>query len=92
LKDFSNGKLKTYIKSEAVPANNDQPVKVIVGTTFKELVLDSSADVLVEFYAPWCGHCKALAPIYEAVAAKLANNKNLVLAKVDLTANEISGL
>jgi thiol-disulfide isomerase/thioredoxin len=59
------------MKSEEVPATNDEPVKILVGKNFKELVLDNDKDVLVEFYAPWCGHCKQLAPIYETLAKKL---------------------
>lgn len=51
--------------------------------------MNSTADVLVEFYAPWCGHCKQLAPIYDAVAKKLLVNKNIVIAKVDSTLNEV---
>jgi len=50
--------------------------------------MDTTKDVLVEYYAPWCGHCKSLAPIYEELANKLKSNKNLVIAAMDATANE----
>jgi len=42
----------------------------------------------LEFYAPWCGHCKHLAPIYEQVGEYFQNVENVVIAKIDATAND----
>jgi len=85
--DFKTNKLEAFLKSEEVPAENNEPVKIIVGKNFKEIVLDDEKDVLMEFYAPWCGHCKKLAPIWDQVATDFKDIPNLVLAKMDSTAN-----
>jgi protein disulfide-isomerase A1 len=50
---FLAGTLEPTIRSEEIPAANDEPVKVIVAKSFNSVVLESDKDVLVEFYAPW---------------------------------------
>lgn len=92
LTDYTAGKLSAYYKSEATPASNSEPVKVLTGNTFQELVIDSDKHVLVEVYAPWCGHCKKLAPIYDDLAKRLEKFDSIMIAKMDGTANEFAGL
>ena len=91
LHDFKAKALKPFLKSQEVPEQNE-PVVVVVGKSFNDVVMDDNKDVLIEFYAPWCGHCKKLAPIWDEVAAKLKDVPNLVIAKFDSTANEVDGL
>ncbi|PWN45526.1 hypothetical protein IE81DRAFT_309237 [Ceraceosorus guamensis] len=87
--DFIGGKLKPSIKSEAVP-EQDGPVWVLVADEFDKVVFDDKKDVLVEFYAPWCGHCKKLAPTWDTLGEKYAAHKDkIVIAKMDATANDV---
>lgn len=71
VRDFQDGKLEPYVKSESIPDENTAPVKVAVARNFDDVVINNGVDTLVEFYAPWCGHCKSLAPVYEQVAEKV---------------------
>lgn len=89
LQDYFDGKLKRYLKSEPIPENNDGPVKVVVAENFDSIVNDDSKDALIEFYAPWCGHCKSLEPKYNELGEKLAGDPNIVIAKMDATANDV---
>jgi len=88
--DFLAKKLKSYIKSEPVPAGNDQPgkVKVVVGETLNDIVMDKNKDVFFEMYAPWCGHCKSLEPKYKELAEKMKDIPTVTIAKMDATAND----
>jgi len=51
--------------------------------TFDEEVLKSEQPVLVDFWAVWCGPCKAIAPIVDDVAAKFAGQLKVVKVNVD---------
>lgn len=50
---------------------------------FESVVLDAKKHVLVQFYAPWCGHCKRLAPAYEKVAKAFRKEGSVVIARYD---------
>ncbi|XP_068652669.1 protein disulfide isomerase-like 1-4 isoform X1 [Aristolochia californica] len=86
--EFLEDKLKPFYKSDPIPETNDGDVKIVVGDNFDEIVLDESKDVLLEIYAPWCGHCQSLEPIYNKLAKHLHDIESLVIAKMDGTTNE----
>jgi len=52
---------------------------------FDSIVFDPKNSVMVEFFAPWCGHCKSLAPKYEKVAKAFEGEPNVIVAAVDAT-------
>ncbi|CAO3666029.1 unnamed protein product [Umbelopsis ramanniana] len=85
----ADGTAQAHIKSGVAPQPNDGPVKVVVATEFTDVVLDPKKNVFLEVYAPWCGHCKTLAPIWEELGELYADNEDMVIAKMDGTENDV---
>jgi protein disulfide-isomerase A1 len=87
---FLDGSLAPSIKSEPIPETQEGPVTVVVAHNYKDVIMDEDKDVLIEFYAPWCGHCKSLAPKYEQLASAYAPlSDKVTIAKCDATLNDV---
>ena len=63
-----------------------------MGKNFEEEVFNGEKDVFVKFYAPWCGHCKKLAPTWSELGKELNKSESIVIAKFDATENEVEAV
>jgi protein disulfide-isomerase-like protein len=83
----SRAVLFCVLAAAAADVAYDDSVAVLDPTNFDSF-LEGKAFTLVEFYAPWCGHCKSLAPEWAAAAKKtLKLSPPVILAKVDADAH-----
>eukprot|EP01013_Petalomonas_cantuscygni_P038251 TRINITY_DN69314_c0_g1_i1.p2 TRINITY_DN69314_c0_g1~~TRINITY_DN69314_c0_g1_i1.p2 ORF type:complete len:472 (+),score=163.50 TRINITY_DN69314_c0_g1_i1:39-1454(+) len=87
-----DGSVEPTVKSAEPPASNpdDEGVWVLTGKALEAETVASGKDVFVEFYAPWCGHCKSLAPEYAKVAESVKDVSTLRVAKMDATENDVA--
>lgn len=81
----SNNQKKEQKKTGGSSGKGDGKVVVLTDSNFNQQVYNSGDVWMVEFYAPWCGHCKRLQPEWEAAARDVRNVK---WAKVDCTTNK----
>ncbi|ESL05957.1 protein disulfide isomerase [Trypanosoma rangeli SC58] len=85
---FAEGKITKEIKSQPIPkVETVEGLTTIVAKTMDKH-LSSGKDILIEFFAPWCGHCKNLAPTYAKLAKELESS-DVVIAAMDATANHV---
>jgi thiol-disulfide isomerase/thioredoxin len=80
VEQWSGGKSHPFVRSQPVPKQDPRsPVLTVVGSTFEEHVLaPSGPDVLVMLFEPWSKLCQALAPHFDALAAKAAQSPQRV--------------
>ncbi|KAI8604832.1 thioredoxin-like protein [Dissophora ornata] len=80
----SKSGVKATVKSLSV-GKTPSVVEILTDENFEQIIGKTGKTYLVEFYAPWCHYCQALAPTYEKVARDFFNEKNVVIAKIDAT-------
>lgn len=101
IESYKRGELEPKIKEEQDYSMGDDdeygeeddtgPTSVVTlnNENFEEVVKAEGTDVMVEFYAPWCGHCMQLKPVYKKLAAAFDGVPSVTVAAMDATANDI---
>ena len=92
IEDWRTQKLSRYFKSAPLPQNNDKPLKVIVGRSFAQEIIDNDNWVLIKFYLPMQSDQDLLDRAMEDFAWRVSGIKRLTVAKIDLSQNEVPGL
>ncbi|CAH1274416.1 TXNDC11 [Branchiostoma lanceolatum] len=93
--NFTTSQLSRHLNTAPPPVsvclpNATQPCVVeVTGETFQDIVLDETKDVLLLYYAPWCGACSALAHIWLLLASYFKRASNLVLARINGDKNDL---
>lgn len=82
----SNQKKQQQQQQKQNGSGSDKDVVVLDDSNFDSLIMNSNDMWLVEFYAPWCGHCKNLEPEWNVAATELKGK--VKVAKLDATTNQ----
>jgi len=95
LQAFANGyissKLSRYYMSAVTPKKAKPYIKELTGATFWDAVGEEKINAFVLFYFPWCEWCVKLEPTWEALAYRMRHNKNVLIARIDMSDNDVEG-
>jgi len=91
VKSYLDGKIDREYFTEPLPKDWDsQPSKYLTAINFKSLVMEEpKKPSLIMWYAPWCGHCKNMMPVWNEMGEKF---EDFLVGKIDATVNEVPGL
>lgn len=92
VQSFLDGRLEPTVRSQAVPAEYEGPVSIVVAKKWDEVVMDASRDVLLYYHREDCPYCRAMNPVYETLAAMYSadvRRDKLVVAKYDISQNDL---
>ncbi|GCB65162.1 hypothetical protein scyTo_0011841 [Scyliorhinus torazame] len=90
---YLDGKEKPQQHSEELTEDwNKNPIKVLVGTNFDDVVFDITKSVFVLFCAPWSQRCQKINSIWDQLGVKYKDSENIVIAKIDITSNEVESV
>lgn len=76
-------------EEEEEDSSTPSAVVTLTDKNFQSEVTDSDKDAMVEFYAPWCGHCKQLKPLYSKLANKLKDVSSVTIGAMDATTSTV---
>nr|XP_019956748.1 PREDICTED: protein disulfide-isomerase-like [Paralichthys olivaceus] len=88
---YLGGKAKPKMQSEPIPEGWDKnPVKDLVGMTLEKVAFNPDKTVFVLFYLPYSQESRALFPLWEELAEALKEREDVVVARIDASANDIN--
>jgi thiol-disulfide isomerase/thioredoxin len=84
------GRARPTLRSQSVrkSVRHETGVTSVVGLTFDQLVVESPKHVLLMFYAHWCAHCQAVAPVFRQVAEHYSGRADIEVAAIEGTQND----
>lgn len=88
--DVTAEKSKSSYKSNSKSKNNGKVIVLTDNNIDKHVYKNDENFWMIFFYAPWCGHSKPIHPVFDKLAQKVADMKNVKIAKLDATTEKVS--